>query len=166
MGKTRKLLSRIIFCAHIDATKGTMGSKSGMCDRCSSVTVAALLRGIRAPVNQSLKSKRVSIIVHKFNTRIMGKKSKKSKVVELPKRTIQSYEDEIAQKLKVIEELESKKDKLELETDDLKEYLETHGSAQQDIKDFIEKKVIIKEDKIDGMVDIEEVTLSRNDIIN
>ena len=72
--------------------------------------------------------------------------------------TIQSYEDEIAQKLKIIEELESKKDKLEVETDDLKEYLDTHGSAQQDIKDFIEKKVIIKEDKIDCMVDIEEAS--------
>ena len=72
--------------------------------------------------------------------------------------TIQSYEDEIAQKLKIIEELESKKDKLEVETDDLKGYLDTHGSAQQDIKDFIEKKVIIKEDKIDCMVDIEEAS--------
>lgn len=91
----------------------------------------------------------------------MGKKSKKSKAVEsLPKRTVQSYEDEIAQKLKVIEELESQKDRLEVETDELKEYLESNGSAQQDIKDFIEKKVIIKEDKIDLMVDIEEVSSS------
>ena len=88
----------------------------------------------------------------------MGKKSKKSKrEVDLPTRTVQSYEDEISQKLKIIEDLQNKKDQLDVETEELKEYLEANGSAQQDIKDFIEKKVIIKEDKIDSMVDIEEV---------
>ena len=93
----------------------------------------------------------------------MGKKSKKSKAVEsLPKRTIQSYEDEISQKLRVIEELECQKDRLDVETDELKEYLESNGSAQQDIKDFIEKKVIKKEDKIDLMIDIEEVSFCLN----
>jgi len=98
----------------------------------------------------------------------MGKKSKKSKAVEsLPKRTIQSYEDEISQKLKVIEELECQKDRLDVETDELKEYLESNGSAQQDIKDFIEKKVIKKEDKIDLMIDIEEEHLKvSKEVIN
>ena len=115
----------------------------------SSVTVVAL----SVPVS-SLKSRFFLF------SRNMGKKSKKSKrEVDLPTRTVQSYEDEIAHKLKIIEELQNKKDKLDLETEELNEYLEANGSAQQDIKDFIEKKVIIKEDKIDSMVDIEEVWL-------
>ena len=79
---------------------------------------------------------------------------------------MKSYEDEIAQKLKIIEDLQNKKDKLDVDTEELKEYLEANGSAQQDIKDFIEKKVILKEDKIDSMVDIEEVYLQNQSLIS
>lgn len=124
----------------------------------SSVTVVAL----SAPIS-SLKSR--FFLFRKLGE--MGKKSKKSKrEVDLPTRTIQSYEDEIAQKLKIIEDLQNKKDKLDVETEELKEYLEANGSAQQDIKDFIEKKVILKEDKIDSMVDIEEVYLQNQSLIS
>jgi len=89
----------------------------------------------------------------------MGKKkSKKSrKSVDLPNRSRDSYEEEIEQKLKLIAELEAREDELKLNIEDLTATLEQESESHVDIKDYVEGKVIIKEDQVDAMIDIEEV---------
>ena len=89
----------------------------------------------------------------------MGKKkSKKSrKSVDLPNRSRDSYEEEIEQKLKLIAELEAREDELKLNIEDLTATLEQESESHVDIKDYVEGKVIIKEDQVDAIIDIEEV---------
>ena len=90
----------------------------------------------------------------------MGKKKikKNRKNVDLPTRSRTSYEEEIEEKLKIISALEAREDSLNLEIDDLTATLEQESESHIDIKDFVEGKVIIKEDQVDAMIDIEEVT--------
>ena len=55
--------------------------------------------------------------------------------------------------------LESRKDELEIAIKDLDETYEQEMDSHQDIRVYVEEKVIKKEDEVDFMIDREEVTL-------
>ena len=57
------------------------------------------------------------------------------------------------------EKLESRKDELEIAIKDLDETYEQELDSHQDIRVYIEEKVIKKEDEVDYMIDREEVIL-------
>ena len=55
--------------------------------------------------------------------------------------------------------MESRKDELEIAIKDLDETYEQEMDSHQDIRLYVEEKVIKKEDAVDFMIDREEVTL-------
>ena len=55
--------------------------------------------------------------------------------------------------------MESRKDELEIAIKDLDETYEQELDSHQDIRVYIEEKVIKKEDEVDYMIDREEVIL-------
>ena len=58
--------------------------------------------------------------------------------------------------------MESRKDELDLAIKDLDETYEQEMDSHQDIRVYVEEKVIKKEDEVDFMIDREEVIFSLN----
>ena len=58
--------------------------------------------------------------------------------------------------------MESRKDELDLAIKDLDETYEQEMDSHQDIRVYVEEKVIKKEDEVDFMIDREEVKFSLN----
>ena len=60
--------------------------------------------------------------------------------------------------------LESRKDELDLAIKDLDETYEQEMDSHQDIRVYVEEKVIKKEDEVDFMIDREEVIFSLSSV--